>query len=103
MLTSRKISIPLASPTHSVAAIGSNAATLTNIAALHSKALGTLSPFALDEWAQRCVADAIAQYRADIGWPCDMIISRLATSGGRLIVQRRIDHASSVGLPEFVI
>ncbi|MEG3172151.1 hypothetical protein U1708_07980 [Sphingomonas sp. ZB1N12] len=86
-----------------IAAIGTNPAVLTQLAQNHANRLQGQGSLAADEWAQMCVEDAIRQFPADVGWPCDLLIARPSPLGGRIIVERRIDATSKTGLPEFQI
>lgn len=86
-----------------VAATGADDAALTAIAIHHLQRLRSASGLPLDEWARCCVADAVAAFPNEIGWPCDMIVSRVVSQGGRKIVERRIDRNSTTGVADFVV
>ncbi|MES3150878.1 hypothetical protein [Sphingomonas faeni] len=84
-----------------IAAIGTNPGVLTGIAQIHASRLQGQGVFTADEWAQLCIEEAIRQFPNDVGWPCDLLIARPSSQGGRILVERRIDAASKVGLDEF--
>lgn len=86
-----------------IAAIGTNPGVLTGIARSHASRLRGQGGFAADEWARMCIEDAIRQFPNDVGWPCDLLIARPSSRGGRILVERRIDAGSNVGLDEFRI
>lgn len=69
-----------------------------HLTTLRSSSTGTI---ALDEWAYRCLADAIARCPTSVGWPADLLIARPDNLGGRLIVQRRINASSTRYHPMF--
>ena len=56
----------------------------------------------LDEWACRCLAEAMTLYPTNVRWSADLLIAKLDGRGGRWIVQRRIDASSAVGDSIFV-
>ena len=55
---------------------------LTAIARRNVASLRAAAGLPLDEWARRCIADAVSAFPADVGWPCDMIVARPAPGGG---------------------
>lgn len=63
-----------------------------HLAAMRSSPTGTV---ALDEWAHRCLTEAISLHPTSVGWPADLLIARPDGRGGRFIVQRRIDSSST--------
>lgn len=84
-----------------IATIGQDDVLLKEIANKRALEMQDRASFPLDEWAQLCIADAVRQFPDDVGWPCDLLIARPVPQGGRIIVERRIEANSAVGLSEF--
>ena len=81
----------LATPSHSITdADGSSTSAFQADAARNLVQVGAgNSSLALDDWAMRCVGDAVATAPVVIDWPADILLTRLV-GGRRVIVGRRV-------------
>lgn len=86
-----------------VTATGADDTKLTVIANGHLRRLRSESGLPLDEWARCCISDAVAAFPAEVGWPCDMVVGRAESAGGRKIIERRIGPHSATGLADFFV
>jgi hypothetical protein len=93
----------LSTPSHSITdADGSSASEFQAGAARDlAQVWAGNSSLALDDWAMRCVSDAVAAVPVVIDWPADILLTRLV-GGHRVVVGRRVQPGDS-SLPLFAV
>jgi hypothetical protein len=88
----------------SVAADGQDPTAFTsNAQALLSSRSSAGSPFQIDQWGIQCVADAVALFPHQVGWPVDLLLARRSSGGERFTVSRRVSSSPAAALTEFLV